>query len=141
MLADTPEYLLDKQLIKGIGYGNTRKGVTTTVPIKEYGFGLIRDWLLMPVTRIISDTEGNEEEITIPNLYNIRSRALLKELILFHPQLNVDRIMALCMLMIYRQEKMVLLQGDLKKGRESPTGLEADSYWDKNYPGKKGKWQ
>jgi hypothetical protein len=45
------------------------------------------------------------------------------------------------MLMIYRQEKMVLLQGDLKKGRESPTGLEADSYWDKNYPGKKGKWQ
>ena len=137
LLADTPEYLLDKQLIKGIGYGNTRKGVTTTVPIKEYGFGLIRDWLLMPTTRIMIDEEGNEEEITVHNLYNIRNRALLKELILFHPQLNVDRIMALCMLMIYRQEKMVLYQGNIKNQEQQLSGLEADDYWDKNYPGKK----
>ena len=137
LLADTPEYLLGKQLIKGIGYGNTKKGVTTTAPIKEHGFGLIRDWLLKPVTRIIINAEGEEEEITMSNLYNIKNRALLKELILYHPQLNVDRIMALCMLMIYRQEKMVVLQGDLKKVTYKPTGIEADSYWDKNYPGKK----
>ena len=141
LLADTPEYLLDKQLIKGIGYGNTRKGVTTTMPIKEYGFGLIRDWLLKPVVKVTINEEGEEEETTFSNLYNIRNRALLKELILYHPQLNVDRIMALCMLMIYRQEKMVLLQGDLKRDEEKPSGMEADSYWDKNYPGKKGKWQ
>lgn len=141
LLADTPEYLLDKQLIKGIGYGNTRKGVTTTMPIKEYGFGLIRDWLLKPVVKVTINEDGEEEETTFSNLYNIRNRALLKELILYHPQLNVDRIMALCMLMIYRQEKMVLLQGDLKRDEEKPSGMEADSYWDKNYPGKKGKWQ
>lgn len=142
LLADTPEYLLDKQLIKGIGYGNTRKGVTTTMPIKDYGFGLIRDWLLKPVVKTIVNPEGEEEEITISNLYNIRNRALLKELILFHPQLNVDRIMALCMLMIYRQEKMVLYQGNMKNHEEKPTGMAADSYWDKNYPGKrKSRWQ
>jgi hypothetical protein len=137
LLADTPEYLLGKQLIKGIGYGNTRKGVTTTAPIKEHGFGLIRDWLLKPVTKVVINAEGEEEEITMSNLYNIKNRALLKELILYHPQLNVDRIMALCMLMIYRQEKMVVLQGDLRKVTYKPTGIEADSYWDKNYPGKK----
>ena len=142
LLADTPEYLLDKQLIKGIGYGNTRKGVTTTMPIKDYGFGLIRDWLLKPVVKTIVNSEGEEEEITISNLYNIRNRALLKELILFHPQLNVDRIMALCMLMIYRQEKMVLYQGNMKNHEEKPTGMAADSYWDKNYPGKRtSRWQ
>jgi hypothetical protein len=39
--------------------------------------------------------------------------------------------------MIYRQEKMVVLQGDLRKVTYKPTGIEADSYWDKNYPGKK----
>jgi hypothetical protein len=142
LLADTPEYLLDKQLIKGIGYGNTRKGVTTTMPIKDYGFGLIRDWLLKPVVKTIVNSEGEEEEITISNLYNIRNRALLKELILFHPQLNVDRIMALCMLMIYRQEKMVLYQGNMRNHEEKPTGMAVDSYWDKNYPGKKtSRWQ
>jgi hypothetical protein len=112
------------------------------MPIKDYGFGLIRDWLLKPVVKTIVNSEGEEEEITISNLYNIRNRALLKELILFHPQLNVDRIMALCMLMIYRQEKMVLYQGNMKNHEEKPTGMAADSYWDKNYPGKRSsRWQ
>jgi len=115
LLADTPEYLLDKQLIKAIGYGNTRKGVNTTVPIKNYGFGLIRDWLLKPVTTIEKNSEGEDEEVTISNLYRIRNRALLKELILWNPDINVDRIMALCMLMIYREEKMILYQGDMGK--------------------------
>ena len=139
LLADTPEYLLDKQLIKGIGYGNTRKGVTTTMPIKNFGFGLIRDWLLKPTVKIFKNEEGEDDEITISNLYNIRNRALLKELILYNPQINVDRIMALCMLMIYREEKMVLFQGDMKRDKEEPVGMEADDYWSKNYPGKK-KW-
>ena len=133
LLADTPEYLLDKQLIKGIGYGNTRKGVTTTVPIKNFGFGLIRDWLLKPVVRIVRNSEEEEEEITMSNLYNIRNRALLKELILYNPQINVDRIMALCMLMIYREEKMVLFQGDMRRSERKSTGIAADSYWTRNY--------
>lgn len=136
LLADTPEYLLDKQLIKGIGYGNTRKGVTTTAPIKEYGFGLIRDWLLKPVVKVVQGDDGEEQEITISNLYNIRNRALLKELILYHPQINVDRIMALCMLMIYRQEKMVLFQGDMRRTQEKPSGMAADDYWARNYHNK-----
>ena len=133
LLADTPEYLLDKQLIKGIGYGNTRKGVTTTVPIKNFGFGLIRDWLLKPVVRIVRNSEEEEEEITVSNLYNIRNRALLKELILYNPQINVDRIMALCMLMIYREEKMVLFQGDMRRSERKSTGIAADNYWTRNY--------
>lgn len=140
LLADTPEYLLEKQLVKSIGYGNTRKGVSTTTPIKNYGFSLIRDWLLKPVVRIIKNSEGEDEEIAISNLYNIRCRALLKELILFNPDINVDRIMALCMLMLYREEKMILFQGDVKKQEQQVTGMAADSYWTTNYKGKKDTW-
>ena len=140
ILADTPEYLVDKQLVKSIGYGNTRKGVTTTVPIKDFGLRLLRDWLLKPVTRIERDAEGNEVEVTVPNLYNIRCRALIKELILFNPFINVDRIMAMCMMMIYREEKMVLYHGDLRGAEAPATGMEADEYWEKNYPGKKTRW-
>ena len=134
LLADTPEYLLNKQLIKGIGYGNTRKGVTTTMPIKNFGFGLIRDWLLKPVVKIVRE-DNEDKEITVSNLYNIRNRALLKELILYNPQINVDRIMALCMLMIYREEKMVLLQGNMKREDVPTSSMAADNYWSKNYPG------
>lgn len=114
LLADTPEYLRQKQLIKTVGYGNTSKGVAATVPIKNFGFTLIRDWLLKPIT-----TTSEEVEITVPNLHFIRNRALLKELILFNPDINVDRIMSLVQLMLYREEKMILYQGDFKKDRET----------------------
>jgi hypothetical protein len=141
MLADTPEYLKDKQIIKSSGFGNTSKGVRATAPVINYAFRVIRDWLLKPVTFITQDDEGEDVEMTMPNLYNIRNRALLKELILWNPFGNYDRIMALAQLMLYREEKIILLQGDLKKDQQKPSGLEADTYWDKNYPGKKGKWQ
>lgn len=140
LLADTPEYLVDKQLVKSIGYGNTRKGVNTTVPVKNYMLRLIRDWLLRPVVKLETTHDGEEVEVTVPNLYNIRCRALLKELILFNPVINVDRIMALGMVMLYREEKMILYQGDIKREEAKPTGMAADAYWSKNYPGKKKDW-
>ena len=135
LLADTPEYLLDKQLIKGIGYGNTRKGVTTTAPIKNFAFGLIRDWLLKSSPKIVKNEAGEDIEITISNLFNLRGRALVKELILYNANINVDRIMALAMLMIYREEKMIILQGDLSSEVSSSSGLEEDDYFTRNYPG------
>ena len=137
LLAPTPEYLKDRQLVTSIGYGNKAVGVHATVPIIKYGFRLIRDWLLKPVTKIEKDSEGKDVEVTMPNLYNIRNRALLKELILWNPQINVDRIMALSQLMLYREEKMILYQGDMSKTKEVSSGIEKDDYWEKNYPGKK----
>ena len=135
MLADTPEYLRDRQLIGNIGFGNKSKGVRATVPIIR----MIRDWLLKPVTKIEHDAEGNEVEVTLPNLYNIRNRALLKELIQWNPYGNYDRVMSLVQLMLYREEKMILYQGDMKNQNGGSSGLEEDSYWNKNYPGK-DKW-
>ena len=137
MLADTPEYLRERQLISSIGIGNKAKGVRATVPIIKYSFKLIRDWLLKPVTRIEKDPEGNEYEVTVPNLYNIRNRALIKELIQWNPFGNYDRIMALAQLILYREEKMILFQGELRDRGMNTKGLEVDDYWSKNYPGKK----
>lgn len=142
MLADTPDYLKDRQLVSSIGFGNKSKGVRATTPIIKAGFKMIRDWLLKPITRIEQDNEGNEVEVTVPNLYNIRCRALLKELIQWNPYGNYDRIMALVQLMLYREEKMILYQGSTSEKESQATGLEADDYWEKNYPGKGGSiWQ
>ena len=136
MLSDTPEYLRDRQLITSIGYGNKSKGVRATTPIIKAGFRMIRDWLLKPVTRIEKDTEGNEIEVTVPNLYYIRNRALLKELIQWNPYGNYDRVMALVQLMLYREEKMILYQGDARNAEQPSSGMEKDDYWERNYPGK-----
>ena len=146
-LADTPIYLKDKQLIKEIGYGNKSKGIPMYSAagkggLRDYGFRLIRDWLITPVTVIEKDAEGNDIEVQIPNLYNIRNRALLKELILYNPQINVDRIMALVQLMLYREEKMILFQGQMGEREQALSAIEKDEYWDKNYPGRPSdRWQ
>lgn len=137
LLADTPEYLKDKQLVTFIGTGNKSKGIRATVPIIKYGFRLIRDWLLKPVNKVEKDAEGNDVEVTVPNLYFLRNRALIKELIQWNPHQNFDRVMALLQMMLYREEKMILFQGDAKKASQEVTGLAADDYWEKNYPGKK----
>jgi hypothetical protein len=137
LLADTPEYLKDKQLVSFIGYGNKSKGCHATVPIIKYGFTLIRDWLLKPTVRIEKDNEGNEIEVTVPNLYNIRNKALIKELIQWNPHDNYDRVMSMVQLMLYREEKMVLYQGNLKGREATSSGIEQDDYWEKNYSSKK----
>lgn len=114
LLADTPEYLKDKQIIKVTGYGNSSKGVTATQAVNNYALELLKDWLLKPIpTTIVEDNE--EKEITVSNLYFIKSRALLRELIQFNPYINVDRIHALGMLMLYRQEKIIMYQGDMRR--------------------------
>lgn len=139
LLADTPEYLRNKQLIKFSGYGNTSKGVNATLPIKNFGFTLIRDWLLKPVT-IIKEEDGNPIECTVPNLHFIKNRALIKELMLYNPDINVDRIMSLVQLMLFREEKMIMYQGDPAKNskKEDKDYLGNDPFFTKNFrPGKK----
>ena len=133
LLADTPEYLKQRINLKAIGYGNTQKGVAATTPVKNLGFELIRDWLLKPITRIVHQ-DGEDVEVTVPNLKFIRNRALLKELILFNPDINVDRIMSLVQLMIYREEKMVLYGGNPQKAKEVPsTYLGNDDFFSTNF--------
>ena len=134
LLADTPEYLKERQLIGSIGYGNKSKGIRATTPIINGAFKMINSWLRKPVTRIEKDDQGNMHEVTTPNMFFIRNRALIKELIQWNPYGNYDRVMSLVQLILYREEKLVLYQGDLQKGKErKPTGIEADDYWNKNY--------
>ena len=135
LLADVPEYLKDKQLVKTLGYGNTSKGVNATLPINNFANNLIREWLLKPVPTIIKE-DGEDKEITVSNLFFIRNRALLKELVLFNPDINVDRIRALGMLMLYREEKMILYQGNITADREEQANknyLGNDPFFENNF--------
>lgn len=130
LLADTPDYLVDKQLIKFKGYGNSSKGVAATKPINDYANALIRDWLIKPVTIQKENSDGEIEEITIPNLAYIRSRALIKELLQFNPEDNFDRIRALGMVMLYRGQFIDMYEGDLSRAnRDLETEEEEDNYF------------
>jgi len=135
LLADTPTYLKDKQIIKEIGYGNKAKGVNAIVAVNNYANELIKNWLIKPVPIIVKE-DGEDKEVTVPNLHFIRNRALLKELILFNPDINVDRVRALGMVMLYRQEFMILYQGNISASRNEEaeaSSLANDPFFTKNY--------
>lgn len=135
LLADTPEYLRDKQMIKYSAFGSNAKGINASAAINNYANNLIRDWLLQPIPTIIKEG-GEEKEVNIPRLYSLRNRALLEELISYTPELNVDRIRALGMVMLYRQEKIILYRDNLNaKSQEeaSSSYLGNDSFFQRNY--------
>lgn len=63
-----------------------------TKQIRAYGEGLILEWLM------------EEYEPGHPNIERIYSEPLIEELINTDGVKNVDRVIALCMVMIYREE-------------------------------------
>jgi len=135
-LAETPEYLREKQLVKYNPFGSSKYGVNASAAINDYANGLLRDWLLKPVTVQYKNENGQFEERSIPNLYNIKSRAFLEELIAYTPELNVDRIRAMGMVMLYRQEKIIVYQGDMSPDREEKADasyLGNDKFFSRNY--------
>jgi hypothetical protein len=60
-------------------------------------------------------------------LYTLKNRALIEEAIQFTPEINVDRIRALGMIMLYRQQYIINYGGDLN--------VEAREKVDSNYEG------
>lgn len=134
LLADTPEYLRDKQLVKYSSFGSNQKGVNATAAINNYANGLIRDWLMKPVT-IVTAIDGVEQEVVTQNLFFLRNRALIEELIAFNPEINVDRIRALGMVMLYREEKMVLYQGNPSRDKDAVPSdyIGNDPFFTNNY--------
>lgn len=141
LLTETLEYLKDKQLIKDTGYGNKSRGVVATQAINAYARNLLRSWLLRPIN-VIQEIDGEPQEVTMPALFTLRSRALIKELINYNNQGNFDRISSMGMLMLLREDKMITFQGDVskeKQERASASYLGNDPFFERNYNSKFSK--
>lgn len=135
LLTDVLDFLKDKDMVKGSSYGNKAKGTNATAAINAYARNLLRSWLLRPVP-VVQTIDGEEKETIIPNLYTVRSRALLKELILYNSEGNFDRISAMGMLMLLREDKMILYNGNISKTKEeeaSASYLGNDPFFKTNY--------
>lgn len=135
LLTDVLDFLKDKDMVKGSSYGNKAKGTNATAAINAYAKNLLRSWLLRPVP-VIQTIDGEDQEVMIPNLYTLRSRALIKELILYNSEGNFDRISSMGMLMLLREDKMILYKGEVSKSKEedAPASyLGNDPFFKTNY--------
>ena len=90
LLADQPDKIIT-EIFKDSKV-QRRKGCHMTKQIRAYGEGLILEWLM------------EEYEPGRLNIERIYSEPLLEELINTDGVKNVDRVIALCMVMIYREE-------------------------------------
>lgn len=100
LLADQPDIISD---VVGNSKVQRKKGCHMNKQIKEWGEGLIKDWL-------------NEEQAPgKKNLHNILSEPLLEELISYNDTGNFDRVMALMQVMIYREQLYNLKVKEKKK--------------------------
>ena len=95
-----------------------------TKQIRAYGEGLILEWLM------------EEYEEGHPNLERIYSEPLIEELMMNDGERNVDRLIALCMVMIYREE---LYQVKVSAAKEQNKQVElfemplfSDRWFDEN---------
>lgn len=135
LLTDVLDFLKDKDMVKGSSYGNKAKGTNATAAINAYARNLLRSWLLRPVP-VVQTIDGEDQEVMIPNLYTLRSRALIKELILYNSEGNFDRISSMGMLMLLREDKMILYNGEVSRSKEeeaSASYLGNDPFFRINY--------
>lgn len=122
LLADQPDKIIT-EVFKDSKV-QRRKGCHMTKQIRAYGEGLILEWLL------------DEYEPGHPNVERIYSEPLLEELIENDGVRNVDRVIALCMVMIYREE---LYQVKVAANKEKNKQVElfemplfGSTWWDNN---------
>ena len=128
LLTETLDFLKDKQLAKTT-FGNKSRGTVATLAVNNYARNLIRTWLISP----IEEDNADENTVVRPKLSKIRNRALLKELIQWEPLGNYDRVSALGMLMLLREDKMIMFQGKVdpnKIEKYNSNYLGNDSFFD-----------
>ena len=120
LLADQPDKIIT-EVFKDSKV-QRRKGCHMTKAIRQYGEGLILEWLM------------DEYEPGHPNIERVYSEALIEELIENDGIKNVDRVIALCMVMIYREE---LYQIKVSAAKEQNKQVElfelplfSQQYWD-----------
>lgn len=90
LLADQPDKVI-AQIFRDSRV-NRKKGCHMTKQVRQYAEEKINEWL------------REEYEPGHPNLERIYSEPLLEELIMNNGERNVDRVIALCMVMIFREE-------------------------------------
>lgn len=126
LLCDTPESLKDVADITISKVGNKRKGTHASKPINAYGLRLILDWLLTPAY-------GEGEDSEILNLHTIHNEGLIRELMNYNTDGNFDRVSAMIMVMILKEERVKYIE---RKQKQKVQNLLKDDFFTRNFEDK-----
>lgn len=120
LLAETPQILSDVDLTKINNVGNKKFGTNASDKINSWGRRLGLTWML---------SDAYARDIGVMNMHGLRSVGFLKELIMWSEDINADRVSAMIMLMIYREEVIVNVDR-----QETPRETMAtNEFWNNSY--------
>lgn len=129
MLADCPDYLKERDMVKYFLTGSSGKGVQALPAIISYAQDLIKDWLLKQYVTQEEDENGHLQTVSVPGANKIACRALLKEMISYGPGENTDLVSALMQCMLYRQQYIILYREDGEQNNESGSDDADDEFF------------
>jgi hypothetical protein len=121
LLCETPDILKDQSLIKGSSVGNKSVGTNTNNRIIYFGLNLALTWL---------ESQAYDKEDGVRNLETIKSPALLKELISYSKDINTDRVSALIMLMILREDRIKITESSKNNSIKLKS---SSSFWNRAF--------
>ncbi len=124
LLMDQPECIKDVIQNSTVQRG---KGMHMPTEIKNFGEGLIKQWLIEPYD------DRNPE---IKNLHKLRSQPLIKELIAYDGVINTDRVMAFMLLMYHILE---LRKHKIEEQKQIKT-ISDDSFFNRSLYKKKNQY-
>ena len=135
LLTDVLEILVDKQMMKPGGVGNTAKGTNASNSINGWARQLLVKYLQQPQKTVVM--EGDKEvEVIRHNLDFIKNKALLLEMSQWNPFKNFDRVSAMGMLMLLREDRLRLYGGSYREEEADvydPDDIVNDPYWENNW--------
>ena len=129
-LADTPKYLREREIVKYEAYGSNMKGVNAIDKVNEYADDRTLSWLTTPVD------VGGEQPVLRLNL--LRNRALIQEMIAYGPGINTDRVRALGMVMLLREEYIIKTKRKTAASASNPNYMGNDKFFQQN---SRGRWK
>ena len=127
LLCDTPSYVRDIEQQKTNAYASIGKGTRTTSGLTEDAIRLQKSWMLGKIEYVGKD----DEIISTIKLRRIRSLGYLEELYEYNQDNNFDRVSAMNMVMILRQERIKLTE--LLTSEKIENYEEEDPFIKENY--------
>ena len=131
-LCDTPQVLRDMDLVKATNlYGNLAKGTGATKEINKWGRMLQAQWMQTAYDESL-DEEGKRIDESL-KLHHIRSIPYLEECISWNQDGNFDRVSAMGMLMILREDRFKRIKSAKANQNKTIKNIKDDNFFDRNY--------
>lgn len=122
LLLETPKILTEQHILKNVSsVGNKAYGTKATDAVNEFADKRALAWL----------ETSNKTEPEKRNMDLIPSRCLLLELIKYTKDLNVDRVRAFGLLMIYKEDIYKILEQDMSDVASTQASVYNDPMWQK----------